>query len=195
MRSQMLTGPFLSIVPLSGHISTPQERRRKKGGFHFQNEALGRSRGGLTTKIHLACDGKGRPLAVIITPGQRHDCTQLQALLDAIRVPRFGKGRPRKRPNHLIADRGYSYPSCRRLLVQRGIPHTIPEKKDQAKRRSKKPGRPLSFNKERYARRNIIERCINRLKQWRGIATRYEKRAVYFHAAITLVSLILWIND
>ncbi|MBH8608573.1 transposase [Thermoactinomyces sp. CICC 10521] len=54
--------------------------------------------------------------------------------------------------------------------------------------------RPLSFNKERYACRNVIERCINRLKQWRGIAMRYEKRAVYFHAAIILVSLMLWIN-
>jgi transposase len=122
-------------------------------------------------------------LSVVITPGHRHDCTQLEPLLDAIRVPRLGKGRPRKRPNHLIADRGYSYSTCRRLLVQRGIPHTIPEKRDQYERRSKKPGRPLTFDKELYARRNVIERFINRLKQWRGIATRFEKRAVYFHAA------------
>jgi transposase len=81
------------------------------------------------------------------------------------------------------------------LLKERGIPHTIPEKKDQSERRSKKPGRPLFFNKEQYARPNVIERCINRLKQWRGIATHYEKRAVYFHAAITLLSLMLWLNN
>jgi transposase len=193
MQFPMSTGSFSSTAQSSELISTPQARQ-KKGDPHFQNEALGRSRGGLTTKIHLACDGKGRPLAFTITPGQQHDCTQLQALLDSICVPRFGKGRPRKRPDHLIADRGYSYPFCRRLLLKRGIPHTIPERKNQAERRSKKPGRPLSFSKERYARRNMIERCINRLKQWRGFATRYEKRAVYFCAAITLISQMIWLN-
>ncbi|MBA4603296.1 transposase [Thermoactinomyces mirandus] len=112
----------------------------KKGEPRFQNEALGRSRGGLTTKIHLACDGKGRPLAFTLTPGQQHDCTQLQALLDSICVPRIGKEKPRKRPDHLIADRDYSYPSCRRFLLKRGIPHTIPERRDQAERRSKNRG-------------------------------------------------------
>ena len=66
---------------------------------HPADEALGRSRGGLTTKIHLACDGRGRPLSVVLTPGQRHESTQLGAVLDAIRVPRpGGRGRPRKRP-------------------------------------------------------------------------------------------------
>ncbi|MBH8599214.1 MULTISPECIES: transposase [unclassified Thermoactinomyces] len=99
------------------------QARQKKGDPRFQNEALGRSREDLTTKIHLACDGKGCPLAFTLTPGQQHDCTQLQALLDSICVPSFGKGRPRKRPDHLIADRGYSYPSCRLLLLKRGIPH------------------------------------------------------------------------
>ncbi|MGA8942843.1 MAG: IS5 family transposase [Thermoactinomyces sp.] len=176
--------------------SSPARRRRakKRGILTSKIKALGRSRGGLTTKIHLACDGKGRPLAFTIPPGQQHDCTQLQALLDSICVPRFGKGKLRKRPDHLIADRGYSYPFCRRLLLKRDIPHTIPERKNQTERRAKKPGRPLSFSKKRYARRNMIERCINRLKQWRGFATRYEKRAVYFYAAITLISLMIWLN-
>jgi hypothetical protein len=83
---------------------------------------LGRSRGGLTTKVHLACDGHGRPLAMLVTAGQRHKSTQLGPLLDAVRVPRpGGSGRPRKRPDHLIADRGYSYRTCRRLLRQRRI--------------------------------------------------------------------------
>ena len=166
----------------------------KKKDDRFQDEALGRSRGGLSTKIHLSCDGKGRLLSAVLTPGQRHDCTQLQYILDAIRVPRQGKGRPRKRPSQLIADRGYSYAPCRLLLTQRGIPHTIPERKDQRIRRSKRPGRPLSFSKKLYASRNVIERCINRLKQWRGIATRYEKRALYFHAALLIVALIDWLK-
>lgn len=80
---------------------------------HPADEALGRSRGGLTTNLHLACDGQGRLLSVVPTPGQRHQSTQLAPVLDAIRVPRQGgRGRPRKRPDHVIADKGYSYPPC-----------------------------------------------------------------------------------
>jgi Transposase DDE domain len=97
--------------------------------------------------VHLYCDGKGRPLSVVVSAGQRHESTQLGAVLDAIRVPRFpGAGRPRKRPEHLIADKGYSYPSCRRPLRGRGIRHTIPERRDQRERRMRRPGRPLSFD-------------------------------------------------
>jgi transposase len=94
---------------------------------------LGRSKGGFSTKLHLACDGKGRPLCVVLTPGQRHGSTQLKGLLDAVCVPRpeGTPGRPRKRPEHLIADRGYSFEGCRKLLRRRGISHTIPERKDQ----------------------------------------------------------------
>ena len=99
--------------------------RRKKGVIHPLDEALGQSRGGLTTKLNLTCDGRGRPLSVLVTPGQRHESTQLEALLDAIWVPRLGVGRPRKRPKRLIADKGFSFPSCRKLLRERGIPHTI----------------------------------------------------------------------
>jgi transposase len=130
----------------------------------------------------------------VITPGQRHDSTQLGAVLDAIHVPRpGGTGRPRKRPDHLIADKGYSYPRCRALLRQRGIPHTIPERSDQRERRARRPGRPLAFDRERYRRRNVVERCFNRLKQWRGVATRFEKRADNYRAMLILASLMLWL--
>ncbi|MGW4516181.1 transposase [Streptomyces sp. NPDC004393] len=93
------------------HRSRPPARRRhrSKRGQHRQDEpddhALGRSRGGLTTKIHLACDGKGRPLAVLLTAGQRHDSVCARPLLERIRVPRTGRGRPRCRPDHVIAGR------------------------------------------------------------------------------------------
>jgi hypothetical protein len=72
---------------------------------------LGRTKGGFSTKLHLACDAKGRPLSVVLTPAQRHGSTQLEALLDAVRVPRpeGTPARPRKHPEHLIADRGYSF--------------------------------------------------------------------------------------
>lgn len=132
----------------------------------------------------------------MVTPGQRHDSTQLEAVLDAIRVPRpGGRGRPRKRPDHLLADKGYSYPRCRALLRRRGIPHTIPERSDQRERRARRPGRPLAFDRERYRRRNIVERCFNRLKQWRGVATRFEKRADNYRAMLTIASLMLWLAD
>jgi hypothetical protein len=68
----------------------------------------------------------------VLAPGQRHDSTQLEPVLDAIRVPRLGRRRwLRKRPDHFIADKGYSYPTCRRVLRRRGIPHTIPERRNQ----------------------------------------------------------------
>lgn len=76
--------------------------------LHPPDEALGGNRGGLTSKIHLSCDGKGRPLSVIVTPGHRHESTQLTELLDAIRVARRDglPGRPRTRSDLLLADRG-----------------------------------------------------------------------------------------
>ena len=130
------------------------------------------------------------------TPGQRHDNTQLGPVLDAIWVPRpGGRGRARKRPDHLLADKGYSDPSSRRLLRRRGIAHTIPERRDQRERRARRPGRPLSFDPERYRGRNQVERCFNRLKQWRGIATRFEKRAVNYRAAVVIVALIIWLEE
>ena len=176
--------------------SSTQPGRRKTGIAHPADEGLGRSHGGLTTKFHLACDGKGRPLSIVITPGQRHDSTQLDPVLAGIRVPRLGgRGRPRIRPDRLIADKGYSYPRCRRLLRARQIPHTIPERRDQRAHRAARPGRPLVFDKVIYARRNVVERCINRLKQWRGLATRYEKRAANYRAMVVIASIVVWIES
>ncbi len=96
----------------------------------------------------------------------------------------------------MIADKGYSYPRCRRLLRKRQIPHTIPERRDQrARRATRPPGRPLAFVKAIYARRNAVERCINRLKQWRGLATRYEKRAVNYRAMVVIASIVIWLDS
>lgn len=134
---------------------------------------------------------------MLVTPGQRHESTQLGVVLDTIRVvrPKGSAGRPRKRPEHLIADRGYSFPRCRRLLRRRGIPHTIPERRDQRERRAGYPGRPPSFDPVAYRRRNVVERCVNRLKQWRGIATRYEKRASNYRAIVVIAALLIWLTS
>jgi transposase len=116
-------------------------------------------------------------------------------VLDGIRIPRAaGRGRPRTRPDRLIADKGYSYARCRRLLRERQIKHTIPQRRDQRVQRASRPGRPLVFDPANYARRNVVERCINRLKQWRGLATRYEKRAVNYRAMVVLASIVLWVD-
>ncbi|MEU4896135.1 IS5 family transposase [Streptomyces sp. NPDC044780] len=170
---------------------------RKGGGIGDEpdDHALGRSRGGLTTKIHLACDGKGRPLAILVTPGQRHDSVCARPLLERIRVPRTGLGRPRCRPGQVIADKAYSSCGFRAYLRRRGIAHTIPEKTDQRRHRLRRGGhggRPPGFDRETYRRRNMIERCFNRLKGFRGIATRYEKTATSYEAAVTLASFLLW---
>ncbi|MFH9642884.1 IS5 family transposase [Streptomyces globisporus] len=164
----------------------------RKGG---RDPALGRSRGGLTSKIHLACDGRGRPLAFVVTGGNTNDCTRFTAVIEAIRVPRIGPGRPRVRPDHVLGDKGYSSKAIRAWLRRKGIAHTIPERADQARNRARRGssgGRPPAFDREVYKHRNVVERCFNRLKQWRGIATRYDKTAESYEAAVTLASLLMW---
>ena len=149
----------------------------------------------MTTKIHLEAEGRARPLSVVLSEGQVHDSTMLEPTLEAVRVPRKRQGRPRKRPGKLYNDRGYSYKKCRQALRRRGIRHLIPERKDQREGRKKKGragGRPVAFVQAEYAKRNVVERCILRLKQWRRVATRYDKRASMYLAFVTLASIILW---
>jgi transposase len=149
------------------HKAEPQ--RREKGLGHSLEEALGRSRGGFSTKVHVACYGKGRPLSVVLTPGQRHASTQLRSVLDGLRVPLpSGIGMPRKRPDHLIADKGYDFPSRSELLRKRGIAHTSSERRARRERRARHPSRLRNFDASVYGRRNVVERCVNRLKHGRG---------------------------
>jgi transposase len=160
-------------------------------------EALGRSRGGLSTKIHLAVDGRGRPLSVLVSGGQAGDNPYLLPVLDAIAVRRAGPGRPRKRPALLLADKGYAHDSTRMALRRRGIRHVIPERRDQQDRRAAKGsrgGRPPDFDRHAYKQRNVVERCFNRLKQWRDLATRYAKRAAIYRASLVLIAAVIWLS-
>lgn len=160
-------------------------------------EALGRSRGGLSTKIHLAVDGRGLPMRVLLTGGQAGDNPQLLPLLDGIRVARTGAGRPRIRPGVVIADKAYSHPSTRQALRRRRIGFVSPERADQVAHRQAKGsrgGRPPAFDRDVYKRRNVVERCFNRLKQFRDLATRYAKRAAYFQAELTIAAIVLWLR-
>jgi transposase len=151
----------------------------------------------LTSKIHLAVDGRGLPMSILLTPGQSGDNPHLLPLLDQIHVHRDGPGRPRKRPDQVIADKAYSHPSTRAALRQRGIGFTSPERADQIARRRAKGshgGRPPAFDPAVYAGRNVVERCFNRLKQFRGLATRYAKRAAYYRAEIVIAAFVLWLR-
>ena len=167
--------------------------RRDEPGDH----ALGRSRGGLTTKAHLLVDGRCRPLVIAVTPGQAGDSPALPLLLDELRVPRRGPGRPRTTPAALRADKAYSSRAHRARLRRRGIKAVIPEPADQVRHRrnrGSRGGRPVEYDRDDYKGRNTIERAFNRLKNWRGLATRYDKHALVYRGGLVLGAILIWLR-
>lgn len=169
---------------------------RKKGAPAGEpdDNAIGRSRGGLATKIHLASDAHCRPLAFVLTAGQAGDAPVFAHVMARLRVPRQ-RGRPRTGPDVVLADKAYSSRAIREHLRKRKIRAVIPVPADQRGhrlRRGSQGGRPPAFDREAYKQRNIVERCINRLKQWRGIATRYEKTANIYLAGLYVAGIFLW---
>ncbi len=120
--------------------------------------------------MHLRAEGGGKPITFVLTAGQRHDRGGLPALLEQGAVRQQGRGRPRLRPQRVVGDKGYCGKKIRSYLRRRG-----------------------PFDHALYRMRNRVERLVNRLKQFRRVATRYEKRAVNYLAMVTIAAILLWL--
>lgn len=147
-------------------------RCRRKRGQH--NQALGRSCGGFTTKIHALCDALGNPLRFILTGGERHDCTQALALLDGM----CG--------NHVLADKAYDAAYIMEAAENIGAKVVIPPRSNSTM--------PRAYDKDLYKERNHIERMFGKLKQFRRIATRYDKTDAAFMGFIHVAAILLWLQ-
>ena len=160
-----------------------------------QREALGRSRGGLSTKLHLAADGRCRPLGFITTLGQRHDSVAFELTLAQVAVARVGPGRPRTRPDAVLADKAYSSKAIREHLSRRGIRAVIAIKEDEhtaRQRKGSRGGRPPSFDKVTYRDRNTVERAVNKLRGHRAVGTRYD---YVYRGTVTVAAIWIWLRD
>lgn len=155
----------------SMHIKAHRSAVGAKGGALAQ--AIGRSRGGRTTKVHALTDMLGRPRAVVLTPSNAHDLSGARNLLAITGAPR-----------RLLADRAYDARSLRDWLAERGCEPVIPT---NPTRRN-----PHAYDQAAYKQRNSIERCFCRLKDFRRIHTRYDKRADIFLSAVLIVAAIIW---
>ncbi len=140
---------FVDATVIRAHQHAAGVRRDGAGGDGENVEALGRSQGGFSTKLHLRAEGGGKPIVAVLTEGERHEQIALQALLDNGAIRRPGRGRPRLRPRRVAGDKAYSSPTAQNRRRRRHIRPVIPSKSNQR--------RQSRFNREAYRQRNRIE--------------------------------------
>lgn len=155
-------------------------------GSDAEREALGYSKGGFSTKIHLRCEGNGLPVTFLLTAGQRHESVMFEPLMQQGAVKRTGRGRPRLRPQRVAGDKGYTGQPIRSYLRRRGIGAVIARRDNESRQGTR-------FDRQAYRQRNRVERTFNQLKQFRRIATRYEKQAENYLAMLTIAAILLWL--
>lgn len=181
-----IDGTIVRAARCAGGARRRQRRRPRLGGSPAtgleepDDHALGYSRGGFSTKVHLLCDGRGTVLGIRATPGQRHESRAFEPTMGGVFLPRR-RGRPRW-PRRLAGDKGYSYPRIWRWLSRRRIERVIPTRKDQP--------RVADFDKEAYRRRNIIERVVGWYKECRRLLTRFEKLAINYVAFWIVATIV-----
>lgn len=171
---EYLQDPDLAELLLDSTIVRAHQHAAGAKGSTAKNEALGRSRGGFGTKIHVACDGSGKPVKIILTPGQDHDVTQGPALIANSEAAK------------VIADRGYDSDAFIAAIVSNGSEPVIPPRSNRVHDRP--------YDKEDYKKRNVVERLINVIKQCRRVATRYEKTARNFLGFVAFASTLVLLN-
>jgi len=156
-------------------------------GAEPNDHALGLSHGGIGTKLHLATEGHGLPIGFVLTVGNRNECPTFEPLMQVAR-----RCRSRCRwPERLAADKGYSADKLRRWLRRRRIGVVIPMRDNEHVNDRDRFG---VFDKDAYRERNVVERCVGRLKECRRICTRFEKLAVNFGAMITIAMIAMYLK-
>jgi transposase len=156
-----------------------------KGGA--EADALGRRQGGFSTTVHIRAAGGGKLMTLVLPPGQRHEAMVFEPLMEhgAMKRRGRGRGRPRRRPGRVVGDKAYSSGKLRHYLRRHGIRITIPRKQNEH--------RTGPFDQAIYRLRERVERLINRLKQHRRLATRYEKCAANYRAMWVIAAMLLWL--
>lgn len=137
--------------------------------------------------MHLKAEGGGKPLTVVLTPGQRHEAPVFPRLLAQGAIKRPGRGRPRVRPGRMVGDKGYSSRAIRALCRHHGIRHTIPRRTNEHRRGP--------FDRAVYRLRHKVENAIARCKHFRAIATRYDKRGEHYRALWVIAMTIVWLRE
>ncbi|WP_373420075.1 MULTISPECIES: transposase [Mycobacterium] len=195
----------MSIRRSTGRISTPRTSRATQGApSNYKNLAaepadhgIGRSRGGLSTKIHHLVDVAGMPLVVLSAPGQAGDAPMFPILMGHLKVNTSGSGTPPYAPDQGSRRQGVFVAGHPRTAAQQGRHRGAPQPDDQIahrRRRGSAGGRPPAFDAQDYKGRTVVERSFQRTKQWRGIATRYDKHNLNYRGGAVLNAIVLWLK-